>query len=584
MALLRWQQNIVDEAGNVLASAEVEIRDEVSGALVNLFEDIDGNTVKGNPLTVDSDGYGFAYMEPGRFKITATSADQSFTKSWRDVRLANDFSELDDRINQLGEESSKIREALSPIWLNYDASSSDQQEEVVPVDTDFHQGFGYCAADMEGRIYLCWRKGTEHGIEGAGQILMQIRDNDGFTVISTATLVAPDPGRDLRDPMPCVTPTGRVVIVYTDTSSTNVSGGTDPTHFRFIYSDDGGSTFSDPETITTINFNYARTYGGLKITPSTRASARTELSFTAYYQLNATPEYVVDWRVSQDDGITWQSANDIGEARIMDPGEGGHNETSMGGVNPTTWFAVGRASDAIHLKVSTDGRQTWSAWETIPWTSSGTHVAPYLNIVPGADGTPYVLIAVSDRTNDWLEFSAARASDVATVGAAAFPSPTKSFDTTNAYPACVAYPNGQLLVTFTREFAGFDHASFHVGRFSYGELVTRRGPFGFSTTNAAADTGQPVVISAGEVDYTSPYMTVDTEGAAASDTLETINGGRVGDLLILETTAGSRDIVISHGSGNIQLAGGANITLTNSINKLVLMRMAPFWVEVSRAL
>lgn len=100
MALLRWQQNIVDAKGDVLEGAEVEIRDESSGALVSLFADIDGNTVKGNPIVTDSSGYAFAYMEPGRFKVTATSADQKFSFSWRDVRLVNDYSELDQRINQ----------------------------------------------------------------------------------------------------------------------------------------------------------------------------------------------------------------------------------------------------------------------------------------------------------------------------------------------------------------------------------------------------------------------------------------------------------------------------------------------------
>lgn len=85
MAFYRWQRNIVDEAGNVLDGAQVEIRNELTGLLVNLYEDIDGVTPKGNPLTADSSGYVFAYLEPARLKITATSG--SFSFSLRDVLL-----------------------------------------------------------------------------------------------------------------------------------------------------------------------------------------------------------------------------------------------------------------------------------------------------------------------------------------------------------------------------------------------------------------------------------------------------------------------------------------------------------------
>lgn len=85
MAFFRWQKNIVDEAGSVLSGASVEIRDESTGALVNLFEDIDGVTPKGNPLTTDSSGYAFAYLEPARLKITASKGTFSF--SLRDVLL-----------------------------------------------------------------------------------------------------------------------------------------------------------------------------------------------------------------------------------------------------------------------------------------------------------------------------------------------------------------------------------------------------------------------------------------------------------------------------------------------------------------
>jgi len=85
MAFYRWQQNITDGSGNVLDGAEVEIRDENTGLLVNLFSDIGGAVSIGNPLFTDSSGYAFAYLEPKKLKITATKGAFSF--SWRDVLL-----------------------------------------------------------------------------------------------------------------------------------------------------------------------------------------------------------------------------------------------------------------------------------------------------------------------------------------------------------------------------------------------------------------------------------------------------------------------------------------------------------------
>lgn len=58
-------------------------------------------------------------------------------------------------------------------------------------------------------------------------------------------------------------------------------------------------------------------------------------------------------------------------------------------------------------------------------------------------------------------------------------------------------------------------------------------------------------IASGEITYSGAYMVIDTEGAASSDDLETINGGSDGDILILKMEDSSRNIVVKNGSGNI---------------------------------
>jgi hypothetical protein len=62
---------------------------------------------------------------------------------------------------------------------------------------------------------------------------------------------------------------------------------------------------------------------------------------------------------------------------------------------------------------------------------------------------------------------------------------------------------------------------------------------------------------------------VDTESDAASDDLNTINGGFEGDVLYLRAENDGRSIVFKHGTGNIQCDGNADITL-DSANDLAM--------------
>ena len=92
----------------------------------------------------------------------------------------------------------------------------------------------------------------------------------------------------------------------------------------------------------------------------------------------------------------------------------------------------------------------------------------------------------------------------------------------------------------------------------------------------------PLTISNGAITVTQTYHSVDTEGGAPTDDLDTINGGDVGDILILRGVSGARDVTIRHGVGNIYTWDGQNITLESgnlSIVQLVKMS-ATQWVVV----
>lgn len=99
---------------------------------------------------------------------------------------------------------------------------------------------------------------------------------------------------------------------------------------------------------------------------------------------------------------------------------------------------------------------------------------------------------------------------------------------------------------------------------------------GFIGTGADA----PSTISSGVITATKSYMRVDTEAGAATDNLDTINGGSDGDILILKQTSGSRDVTVKDSTGNIILAG--DFTFGNANARLMLQKDSTSWYEISR--
>lgn len=85
MALARWQRTIVDQAGNILPGATVEVRLESTGNLAAIKTTRAGTVGKDNPFVADADGYAYFYAAGGNYEITATSGVVSIT--WPDVAI-----------------------------------------------------------------------------------------------------------------------------------------------------------------------------------------------------------------------------------------------------------------------------------------------------------------------------------------------------------------------------------------------------------------------------------------------------------------------------------------------------------------
>lgn len=70
-----------------------------------------------------------------------------------------------------------------------------------------------------------------------------------------------------------------------------------------------------------------------------------------------------------------------------------------------------------------------------------------------------------------------------------------------------------------------------------------------------------LTISSGAVTVTGSNHTIDTEGAASSDDLDTISGGTDGYMVTLRADNATRTVVIKHNTGNILTFDGQDISL-----------------------
>ena len=89
-----------------------------------------------------------------------------------------------------------------------------------------------------------------------------------------------------------------------------------------------------------------------------------------------------------------------------------------------------------------------------------------------------------------------------------------------------------------------------------------------------------LTIATGAITVTQMYHTVDTESDAASDDLDTINGGATRRIIILKPANGARTVVVKHNTGNIWLKGGADLTLDDVDDSILLYWNGSKWTDI----
>jgi hypothetical protein len=92
-----------------------------------------------------------------------------------------------------------------------------------------------------------------------------------------------------------------------------------------------------------------------------------------------------------------------------------------------------------------------------------------------------------------------------------------------------------------------------------------------------------LTISNGAITVTQGYHTVDTEGGAPQDELTTINGGSIGDRLLLRQANTDRKVTIKgDGSGNIYTFDRTDIALdsVSSVVELIKINVTGHWYVI----
>lgn len=76
-------------------------------------------------------------------------------------------------------------------------------------------------------------------------------------------------------------------------------------------------------------------------------------------------------------------------------------------------------------------------------------------------------------------------------------------------------------------------------------------------------TANSATISGGVITATGTMMVVDTEALAASDDLDTINGGSADRILLIRSLNSGRDVVLKNATGNLRMANSVDFALSN---------------------
>jgi hypothetical protein len=105
--------------------------------------------------------------------------------------------------------------------------------------------------------------------------------------------------------------------------------------------------------------------------------------------------------------------------------------------------------------------------------------------------------------------------------------------------------------------------------------------FRVESGTALGFTTRELTIASGAITVYADWHYVDTESDAATDDLDTINGGWEGREVTLFSSTGTRDPVLKHATGNIRTPNGGDITISSGDQPVKLIFRGSNWYVVS---
>lgn len=113
--------------------------------------------------------------------------------------------------------------------------------------------------------------------------------------------------------------------------------------------------------------------------------------------------------------------------------------------------------------------------------------------------------------------------------------------------------------------------------------ITEVGNSGMATRGLLGiRSGGELTIATGAITITDSHHRVDTEADAATDDLDTINGGTDGEILVLQAQDSARTVVLKDGTGNLALNDDFSLLNDQASITLQYHLAQTEWVEISR--
>lgn len=161
---------------------------------------------------------------------------------------------------------------------------------------------------------------------------------------------------------------------------------------------------------------------------------------------------------------------------------------------------------------------------------------------------------------DWVNITPAEMQTALSLASAAYVA-------TGTSGATVPLLNANNTHSGNNTFSGTNTFS---GSNTFSSALNVSGTATFTGSVIFANDGE-LTISSGAITPTGAFHTVDTQSDAASDDLDTINGGTDGERIYLRAAHTDRTVVIKDGTGNIETADGQDISLVNTEKVVTLL-------------